>query len=123
VPRSEGAPTAIEEAMMMGLPVVATDVGAVREVVDDGSTGFVVPPLDPTAFSRAVLRILGNPSTRTAFGARGRERALARFTSAECARVHLETYEYVLRTRPARPRTRRGRSSEGHAPSAEKTSL
>jgi glycosyltransferase involved in cell wall biosynthesis len=123
VPRSEGAPTAIEEAMMMGLPVVATDVGAVREVVDDGSTGFVVPPLDPTAFSRAVLRILGDDSTRTAFGARGRERALARFTSDECARVHLETYEYVLRTRAASPRTRRGRSSEGHASSAEKTSL
>ena len=44
VPRSEGVPTAAEEAMMMSVPVVATDVGGVAELVEDGVTGFVVPP-------------------------------------------------------------------------------
>jgi len=97
VPRSEGAPTAIVEAMMMELPVVATDVGAVREVVEDGRTGFVVPPRDPQALAGAVLRILGDDEARASFGTRGRARAIEHFSADECARVHLEAYEYVLR--------------------------
>jgi glycosyltransferase involved in cell wall biosynthesis len=97
VPRSEGAPTAIEEAMMMRLPVVATDVGAVREVVEDGCTGFVVPPLEAPALADAALRILENPEARTLFAARGRERALDRFSAEECARAHLDAYELALR--------------------------
>jgi glycosyltransferase involved in cell wall biosynthesis len=99
VPRSEGAPTAIEEAMMMELPVVATDVGAVREVVEHGRTGFVVPPLDPQRLAEAILEILDDPNTRTSFGTRGRARAIERFSADECARVHLEAYEYVMRDR------------------------
>ena len=101
VPRSEGAPTAIEEAMMMELPVVATDVGAVREVVEDGRTGFVVPPLEPQRLADAVLKILGDPETRNAFAERGRARAIERFSADECARVHLEAYEYAMRDRRA----------------------
>jgi glycosyltransferase involved in cell wall biosynthesis len=99
VPRSEGAPTAVEEAMMMGLPVVATDVGAVREVVDDGHTGFVVPSRDPRALSDAVVRLLGNPQAREKFGRRARQRAMARFSTEECARVHLRAYEDALSER------------------------
>jgi glycosyltransferase involved in cell wall biosynthesis len=103
VPRSEGAPTAIAEAMMMELPVVATEVGAVREIVEDGRTGFVVPPLDAQALAGAILRILGDPKARASFGTRGRARAIEHFSADECARVHLEAYEYVLRNRrPAR---------------------
>lgn len=107
VPRSEGAPTAVEEAMMMELPVVATDVGAVREVVDDGQTGFVVPPREPRALSDAILRILGDPQARETFGRRARERAVARFSSDECARTHLNAYQYAL---SANERERRHRS-------------
>jgi glycosyltransferase involved in cell wall biosynthesis len=106
VPRSEGAPTAITEAMMMELPVVATDVGAVREVVEDGRTGFVVSPLDAQALAGAVLRILGDHEVRASFGTRGRVRAIEHFSADECARVHLEAYEYVLRNRRP-PRTAR----------------
>jgi glycosyltransferase involved in cell wall biosynthesis len=97
VPRSEGAPTAIGEAMMMELPVVATDVGAVREVVDDGRTGLVVPPLDAEALVGAILRLAGAPEARASFGNRGRPVAVERFSADVCARVHLEAYEYVLR--------------------------
>jgi glycosyltransferase involved in cell wall biosynthesis len=99
VPRSEGAPTAIGEAMMMELPVVATDVGAVRELVEDGRTGFVVPPLDAQALAGAILRILGDHEARASFGTRGRARAIERMSADECARVHLQAYEYVLRNR------------------------
>jgi glycosyltransferase involved in cell wall biosynthesis len=97
VPRSEGAPVAIGEAMMMELPVVATDVGAVREVVDDGGTGFVVPPLDAQALAAAVLRIIGEPDARASFGNLARAAAIERFSADACARVHLEAYEYALR--------------------------
>jgi glycosyltransferase involved in cell wall biosynthesis len=96
VRRSEGAPTAIEEAMMMGVPVVATDVGAVREVVEDGTTGFVVVPEDSQALSAAIARIVENPVVREDLGRRGRERALEFFTADECARVHVDAYRAAL---------------------------
>jgi glycosyltransferase involved in cell wall biosynthesis len=96
VPRSEGAPTAVGEAMMMKLPVVATDVGSVREMIDDGETGFIVPAEDARALADALLWILENPRACQDFGSRARERAVSRFSAEECARVHLAAYEYVL---------------------------
>jgi glycosyltransferase involved in cell wall biosynthesis len=99
VPRSEGAPTAVIEAMMMGLPVVATNVGAVAEVVKDGVTGYVVPPLNPQAIAQASLRILGDPALRESMGRAARERAVQRFAVERCAQVHLEAYDHALRWR------------------------
>ena len=55
---AEGLPLAILEAMACGRPVVATPVGGVSEAVLDGETGILVPPKDPDALSRAILRIL-----------------------------------------------------------------
>jgi glycosyltransferase involved in cell wall biosynthesis len=108
VPRSEGAPTVVEEAMTMELPVVASDVGAVAEVVEDGVTGIIVPPLSPEAASAAILRLLADPGALRTMGSRGRERALTRFSADECARVHLEAYEKALgrRRRPSGSRHR-----------------
>jgi glycosyltransferase involved in cell wall biosynthesis len=108
VPRSEGAPTAIEEAMMMEKPVVATDVGAVAEVVTDGETGYVVPPLSPKAIADAALRILEDPGLARRMAVRGRERALASFTADECARIHVDAYERALAHRRS-SRSRRSR--------------
>jgi glycosyltransferase involved in cell wall biosynthesis len=96
VPRSEGAPTAVEEAMMMNRPVIAANVGAVSELVDDGVTGLLVPPLDPAALSDAIARMADNPALRAAMGARGRERAIALCSVEECARIHLEAYDRAL---------------------------
>jgi glycosyltransferase involved in cell wall biosynthesis len=96
VPRSEGAPTAIEEAMMMGLPVVATDVGAVRELVEAGHTGFVVPARNASALADGILRILEDARLPTEFGCRAREQAIARFTADECAQAHLSAYRLAL---------------------------
>jgi glycosyltransferase involved in cell wall biosynthesis len=96
VPRSEGAPTSVEEAMMMNRPVVATNVGAVSELVADGLTGFLVQPLDPAALSRAILRVIEDPALQTAMGSHGRERALALCSVEECARIHLEAYDRAL---------------------------
>jgi glycosyltransferase involved in cell wall biosynthesis len=96
VPRSEGAPTAVEEAMMMNRPVVAANVGAVSELVEDGVTGFLVPPLDAAALSGAVVRLVDDPGLQTVMGARARERAIALCSVQECARIHIEAYDRAL---------------------------
>jgi glycosyltransferase involved in cell wall biosynthesis len=61
--RSEGMPTTLLEAMERGLPVVASDVGGVRDVVRDGENGYVVPPGDTRAIAAALAR-LQDPALR-----------------------------------------------------------
>jgi glycosyltransferase involved in cell wall biosynthesis len=99
VPRSEGAPAAVEEAMMMAVPVVASRVGALAEVVSDGITGYLVPPLDSEAIAEAVVRLFRAPDRSRAMGERGRERALARFSADDCAAIHADAYESAVRHR------------------------
>jgi glycosyltransferase involved in cell wall biosynthesis len=99
VPRSEGTTTTAQESMAVGVPVVATDVGAVSEVVEDGVTGYVVPPLDPEAIAEAALRLMQDPALREGMGRAGRQRALERFSLETCAQVHLEAYDHALRRR------------------------
>ena len=73
---SEGLPGVLIEAGMAGLPVVASDVGFVREIVLEGVSGFLVRPGDPAATSAAVERALAE---RTRLGAAGRRYCLDRF--------------------------------------------
>lgn len=101
-PRSEGIPTVVEEAMALGLPVVTTDVGAVREAVDHGMTGYVVPPLDPEALAWATVPLIDNPSLREQFGAAGRAVAVQRFSVETCAAVHEATFEAAIQHQGAR---------------------
>ena len=74
--RTEGMPGVLVEAGLSGLPVVATDVGAVPEVVVDGRTGVLVPPGDPAALREAVATVLAGPA---GMGAAARQHCLARF--------------------------------------------
>lgn len=97
VPRSEGVPTVILEAMACGLPVVTTDVGGVREVVMEGVTGYVVPPLDPEAISKAVLHLLNDAELRRIMGERAREHAVEKYDATICADTHMRAFE-IART-------------------------
>ncbi len=72
----EGMPRSIIEAMMTGLPVVATDIRGSREEVVDGETGLLVPVADAEALAGALNRLIGDPAARSAMGAAGRVRAL-----------------------------------------------
>jgi glycosyltransferase involved in cell wall biosynthesis len=68
----EGLPCAIVEAMSAGLPVVATAVNAVPDVVVAGETGLLVPPGMPEVLSRALGYLLRNPDEAARLGAAGR---------------------------------------------------
>ncbi len=96
VPRSEGMPTVILEAMATGLPVVATDVGAVRELVVDGATGYVVAPLDEAALAERIGRLVADPALRARLGAAGRERFAGHFDIRRLADTHVHAYRLAL---------------------------
>jgi glycosyltransferase involved in cell wall biosynthesis len=69
----EGMPVVLLEAAAAGLPIVATRVGGVAEVTEDGATGLLVPPANPAALAEAMQRIEAlDPEARRAMGARGR---------------------------------------------------
>ena len=77
--REEGMPNAVLEAMACGLPVIATDVRGMGEVVMDGETGWLVPLEDPTALVAALEQCRHDPECRQQRGAAGRRRAEIRF--------------------------------------------
>jgi glycosyltransferase involved in cell wall biosynthesis len=71
----EGSPLAVMEAMAAGLPVVATAVGGVPELVEDGVTGILAPRGDLQALGSALETLAGNPRLRREMGDAARERA------------------------------------------------
>jgi glycosyltransferase involved in cell wall biosynthesis len=76
----EGHPRVILESMACALPIVATDMGNMRETVTDGETAFVLDRPDPRALADRVLQLLGDPELRERMGAAARARYLAEFT-------------------------------------------
>ena len=94
--RSEGLPLSILEAMAAGLPVVATNVGGVPELVVQEETGFLVPPGDPQALAVALERLLGDSTLRRRLGAAGRLRAEERFDLVSTRQAHLDLYSTLL---------------------------
>ncbi len=77
--RSEGIPLTVLEAMACGVPVIATRVGGLPEVVVEGKTGHLVPPADPAALAEAILTVWRDPGGGQAMGRTGRQRAEDRF--------------------------------------------
>jgi glycosyltransferase involved in cell wall biosynthesis len=77
----EAMPLSILEAMAAGLPVVATNVGDVGRIVEDGVTGLVVAPRDPDALAAALAGLLADPERRSRLGAAGRRTAETRWSS------------------------------------------
>jgi glycosyltransferase involved in cell wall biosynthesis len=95
--RSAGQQTYLN-AMALGKPVVVTDALGVREYVEDGRTGLIVPPGDPSALRTALQWLLdpANSAEVTALGARARAVALERFGPDEYVRRLLEVLDVAL---------------------------
>jgi glycosyltransferase involved in cell wall biosynthesis len=79
----EGMPRSIIEAMMTGLPVVATAIRGAREIVRDGETGLLVPVKDEPALAAALGRLVADPALRAAMGVASLARARAEYDEAQ----------------------------------------
>ena len=92
----EGCSNVVLEAMALGKPVVATEVGGNTELVEPGVTGLLVPPGDPQALAQAVLGLLEDPQRCQAMGERGREVVRSRFSLEGMVKNYQDLYEEVL---------------------------
>jgi len=79
---------AAAEASLAGVPVVATDVGGLSEVVEDGITGFIVSKTDVSAFANAILNVLNDNELRVAMGSAGKRRAKELFNAINMANAY-----------------------------------
>jgi len=79
---SEGLPLSVVEAQAAGLPVVATDVGGLAEIVTDGESGYLVGPGDPDALAAKILALARDRDLCTRMGRAGRESAEQKFSLA-----------------------------------------
>jgi glycosyltransferase involved in cell wall biosynthesis len=84
----EGFGIALAEAMIGRVPIVASDVGACREVLDDGSLGLLVPPADPVALADAIDAVRADPQAANIRAIRAREKALREFSGQFMARAY-----------------------------------
>lgn len=91
----EGLPLAVLEAMMAGLPVVATSVGDIPSVVTK-ETGVIVPPHQPEMLAAALEDLLKNPAKRQAMGKAAQERAVHEYSVDAWMKKHLALYDEVL---------------------------
>lgn len=92
----EGFGVVCAEAMAHARPVVASDVGGLRDLVVDGETGFLVPPGDVAALRSAIQRLLGDAQLRRRLGDAGRARIAERFTWQRFTDDTLRAYEDAL---------------------------
>ena len=94
--RWEGLPMALLEGMMAGLPVIATRVEGVDEVVEPGVHGVLVPLESPSELAQAILQLLRSPQDRQRMGAAARERVMNSYTTDRMCESYLQVIEHGL---------------------------
>ena len=95
----EGQPRAAMEAAASGLPLVASDVRGCRQVVDDGTTGLVVPVADVTALRTAISTLAASPERRRTMGAASRAKAEREFDERDVVRKVMDAYTWAAARR------------------------
>jgi glycosyltransferase involved in cell wall biosynthesis len=94
----EGLNTSVLDAMSLGVPVVATRAGGIPELVQDGQTGLLAAPRDPSALASGMLAMLDDPARARRMGEAGRERSHA-FSVERMVRETLDVYHRVIAAR------------------------
>ena len=102
----------IAEAMYSGLPVVATNVGGIPEVVTDGETGILIPPIDSEAIAKALIYLIENPHIAKEMGRKGKEVVQSKFTGEIYATKLEKLYISLLRDKKS---TKKGNDKLGGA--------
>jgi glycosyltransferase involved in cell wall biosynthesis len=97
--RHEGLPNVVLEAMATGLPVVASNLSGVAELVEPERTGLLAPPGDVTAWAAALARLLGDPALGRSWGRSGRQRVLERFSLEAMVQAHQTLFDRLLARR------------------------
>jgi glycosyltransferase involved in cell wall biosynthesis len=78
--RSEAFPNAVLEAMAAGLPIVTSGIGGMLELIDDGRTGLLVPPGDPSALADRIVRLMADADLASRLGRAARDEVCARYS-------------------------------------------
>lgn len=94
---NEGLGTSILDAMASGLPVVATAVGGIPEIVKDGETGFLVPKENALALAEAIIKIFSSPELAKEMGNKGKRIVEEKFTDFQMASKTLNLYKKLLK--------------------------
>src|SRR5205823_4213277 len=89
---TEGLPNVVLEAFAAEVPVVATAVGGTPEVIEDGVSGYLVPPGDADVLAARILDALANEERRLEMGRQGHQRVCADFTFAAQARSYARLF-------------------------------
>jgi hypothetical protein len=92
---TESAPLTLLEGMSTGLPMVATKVGGVLEIIDEDKNGLLIPPKHPEELAQAILRLYRDPKLRKRLGERARKTILERYTAEKVVNQYKETFESV----------------------------
>lgn len=104
--KNEGTPVSLIEAMASGVPVVATNVGGVPDIVVDGVNGYLVPPGDEEAIAAAILDLLDRPARAKAMGQAGRHSVYPKYTLERLLNDMSNLYKELLE----------GKRKQGHRP-------
>jgi glycosyltransferase involved in cell wall biosynthesis len=95
--RSEGMPNAVLESMAAGRPIVATEVGGIRSLIEPEAHGLLVPPEDPAALAGAIDRLLADPDMARRFATAARERTARHHSRAVMIRRFEDLYGRLFR--------------------------
>jgi glycosyltransferase involved in cell wall biosynthesis len=95
----EGIPIALLEAMAMARPVIATRVGGIPSIIDDGVSGILVPPQDPETLADRILDLLIHPERRKEIGRSARQKVAERFSSERMCGEYISIYRESLAER------------------------
>lgn len=105
-PLWEGLGVAVIEALAAGLPVIASRVGGIPDLIEDQDTGFLIPPHNVPALTQVCQRLLSDPALRQTVGRAGQVRARAHFDLQTMARTNQMLYDELLTGSVTASRTR-----------------